>query len=234
MKTWTGYKGWSKHQHFGLRKEWLDLWLERPIDWEKKGALGNRQVESLKVWLRTTGLVDRQGLETPLALVFRERGSSWLEGWQILWVNTVFSFPTARWYVSTFHHGKWKIKDLQHALQEILPHHSPRTVYNSLLELVGLLERTPIGKDLGQGEVLREKGRTGRTVTRKGLHYPSWAAIKRALQLLKKETSSDLIPFDDSLLLPWKIFASDRQYVMGEIAMSGETKIENKAIGLLF
>ncbi|SHE92041.1 hypothetical protein SAMN02745218_01071 [Desulfofundulus australicus DSM 11792] len=56
--------GWSRHQHFGLRKEWLELYLQEQQEWELSGLLGNRQVQSFKVWLRTTGLQDKRGKET--------------------------------------------------------------------------------------------------------------------------------------------------------------------------
>lgn len=229
--AWVQYKGWAKHQNFGLRKEWLDLWLKRPEEWDSLGVLGNRQVESFRGWLKTGGLVDAKGRPTDLAIMFRQEGIDSLKAWEILWVNTVFSFPTARWYVSTFHRGKWTMGELQRKLQSSLPRLSPRTIYNSLLELVGLLERTPIGRELGQGEV---EGQKARVITRRGLDYPSWPAIKRALQLLRKETGSRSIPANNSLLLPWVVFGSDKQCIIRIMAVSGEVEIDKaNAIKLL-
>lgn len=58
MYDWAVHKGWAHHQHFGLRKEWLDDYLQYWPEWEANVSLGNRQVDSLKVWLRTTGVED--------------------------------------------------------------------------------------------------------------------------------------------------------------------------------
>jgi len=70
-------KGWSKHQHFGLRREWLELALVEPETWPDTKALGNRQVDPLEVWLKTAGLLDRQGQKTFLWELFdRERVDS--------------------------------------------------------------------------------------------------------------------------------------------------------------
>lgn len=56
MNNWNKVTGWSRHQHFGLRYEWLEHVLQNPKGWEQSTTLGIRQVESLKVWLRTGGI----------------------------------------------------------------------------------------------------------------------------------------------------------------------------------
>lgn len=81
--------GWARHQHFGLRQEWLDLYLADKKGWPQMGLLGNRQVESLAVWLKTAGLVDKSGQTTWLDSLFTAHGTSNTKLWQLLWVNVV-------------------------------------------------------------------------------------------------------------------------------------------------
>ncbi|MGI9862646.1 hypothetical protein SDD30_14805 [Moorella naiadis] len=61
MFNWSYEKGWSRHQHFGLRREWLELYLADRQGWRGSSILGNRQVDSLAVRLKTTGIEDSSG-----------------------------------------------------------------------------------------------------------------------------------------------------------------------------
>jgi hypothetical protein len=108
-------------------------------------------------------------------------GPSPLWAWQLLWVNLVFNWPAARWYVLEMGRGEWTATELRAALQATVPRLAVRTVSNAILELVGLLERTPIGGELGQGEV--RPGRP-RRVRREGLPGPATSAMLYAAQRL--------------------------------------------------
>ena len=223
------YSGWNKHHHFGFRQEWLALWLDNPHAWQQSPTLGNRQVDSLRVWLKTTGLVDATGQLTPLWQLFQQEGPDSRQGWELLWVNVVFNFPTARWYVWRLGRGSWSTTELRAKLQEDVPHLAPATVHNAILELVGLLERTPVGRELGQGLV--ERGRR-RLVTRKGHPFPSWPAVSWALERLYQQEGRDALPLREELLWPWIIFGCEAQVMVQQLLLqpTGPFRLEGQRL----
>lgn len=192
----------TPHCHFGLREEWLKLYLAYPEDWRNKGLLGNRQVDSLRAWLKTGGLHDKRGNETPLAIQFRSAGTTSLLLWELLWVNIVFSFNTAAWFVYQGS-GVHTSSELCSKLSADLPHFLPRSIHSGILELVGLLEFTPIGTQLEQGRVTR-KGK--RTVERHGLNSPSSEALSLSLELLFQRERTNSLETHKKLLFPWVVF----------------------------
>lgn len=212
-------KGWCKHNSFGLRKEWLQLYLNYPSEWEDKELLGNRQVQSLKMWLKTGGLENSQGKETWFAEIFRAQGMEAILPWELLWVNVVFNFPTAGWFVKNLGLGRWTTNQMQEHLRQYVPRLAPRTVHNAIMELAGLLERTPVGKDLNQGEVL--PGRP-RSINREGYEYPSMDSIFYALCRLFIKEQKDSLSLEEDILWPWTIFGCEQDYVLQKIILNGE------------
>ena len=211
--------GWSRHQHFGLRKEWLEMYLKHPGEWEVTGGLGNRQVQSLKVWLKTAGLQDGRGKETFLGTVFRQRGLEKILSWELLWVNVVFNFPTAAWYVQKLGLGAWTTRGIKEQLLCCVPRLALWTVSNAVMELVGLLERTPVGREINQGEVLPERPRR---VQRKGHAEPSGEALCLAVYRLFAQEKRERLHLKENLLWPWVIFGCAQKYVLGQLLTNGQ------------
>lgn len=211
-------RGWKRHQHFGLRTEWIRLYIDRPCDWERTGALGNRQVESLKAWLRTTGLQDEHGQETAVARFFGRRGLHDTLAWEVLWVNVVFAFPTAAWYVSRMGLGCWTTAELQTLLQNDVPRLAPITARDAIAELVGLLERTPVGKEIGQGIVLPMRPRV---IRREGRQCPSAEAVLYATSMLFVRQQREQLAFNDEVLWPWTVFGCRQEYVLQKLILDG-------------
>ncbi|MDN5363001.1 MAG: hypothetical protein PWQ91_62 [Eubacteriales bacterium] len=222
MPDWAAMKGWSRHQHFGLREEWLRYYLQAWPDWEEGAPLGNRQVESLQGWVKTAGLEDKRGRLTPLGELFRRRGTDCLPLWELLWVKVVFNFPTARWYVH-LGTGSWTTSELKQLLQATLSHLAARTVSNAILELVGLCERTPVGRELGQGEVIYEKGK--RRLCRRGFE-PGAAAIMFALAHLFHEERKDKLSYTSGLTWPWVVFGCRREAVLERLLAADQDLFE--------
>ena len=54
-------KGMNRYQHFGLRRQWLEAFFEYRESCFMMGKLGNRQYDSLKVWLKEAGLLTATG-----------------------------------------------------------------------------------------------------------------------------------------------------------------------------
>jgi len=216
-------KGWGIHNGFGLRKEWLHLYLAHPHDWELGGGLGNRQIESLRAWLKTTGLHDRRGKETSFCALFRESAKESLFPWELLWINVVFNFPTAAWYVEDLGLGEWSTSEMRVLLSQHCMHLASRTVSNAIMELVGLLERTPVGKELRQGDVIPSRPRY---VRREGLSSPSDKANCYALCRLFDREQRKSLSMDEQLLWPWVVFGCRKNHVMQWLVLDGRRWFE--------
>lgn len=208
----------TPHCHFGLHEEWLKLYLAYPNDWRNRGLLGNRQVDSLRAWLKTGGLHDKRGNETSLAARFHSEGTANLLLWELLWVNIVFSFNTAAWFVYQGN-GIYTSSELCLMLSVDAPHFLPRSIHSGILELVGLLEFTPIGAPLNQGRVTR-KGK--RSIERHGLSSPTPEALNLSLELLFQREGTNSLDTHKKLLFPWVVFGCDEQTV--RLLLAGSRK----------
>lgn len=206
--------GLAKHATFGLRQQWLELYLRKPCSWVAEGLLGTRQVLSLQSWLKTIGIITIGNKETILADLFRKNGPHSLLAWELVWINTAFSFATARWFVTTVGTSPVTSAELKEMLCADYPMVSRRTVANGILELVGLLANTPIGNDLKQGQVL---GKKNRTIIRSGLEFPSAVATLYALHRLFVINKQDSLCLHDEMLWPWIIFGCSKDYVLGQL-----------------
>jgi len=222
LADWSPTSGWARHSIFGLRQEWLELYLSKPREWRLGTTLGNRQLDSLAMWLRTGGVEDRMGRQTALGKQFAMRGTAYSPLWELLWANVVSSFPTARWYVH-LGTGAWTTTQLKAMLREAVLRLADRTVSNAITELVGLLERTPIGSELGQGEVSSERPRR---VTRRG-RQPGDAAILHYLQQLCLQQDGGRLEWSSPLTWPWTVFGCSREFVLERLtALDREGLIE--------
>ncbi|HAR40384.1 MAG TPA: hypothetical protein DCR68_03320, partial [Coprothermobacter sp.] len=104
MYDWNRLVGWTRHCSFGLREEWLQVFIESENGERREWDLGNKQVESLARWVKTIGLKEKDGSLTEFgsALVTGKLSIHDMVFWEIAWVNAAFSFPTAKWYVHSF------------------------------------------------------------------------------------------------------------------------------------
>lgn len=229
MFNWSCETGWARHSIFGLRREWLDIYFNDREGWYNHSNLGNRQVQSLKRWLKTAGIEDNSGRLTSLGEQFVLRGTGCLSLWQLLWVNVVFNFPTARWYV---HLGKseWTTTELKSQLQATVPRLSERTASNAIMELVGLLERTPVGDELGQGQVTGERPRC---VVRRGAE-PCDAAVVFTLGWLYLSQGQTRLLWDDDLTWPWVVFGCSRQFILERLTIIVQDYFEIDEQGVTF
>lgn len=201
--------GWTSHNSFGLREEWLNIYLSDRTGWRYRSNLGNRQIDSLAKWLRTTGLEGHDGCMTPLGEEFASRGTAYRPLWELLWVNVVFAFPTARWYVH-LGLGAWNTTELRVLLRQAVPRLAARTINNAILEIVGFFERTPVGGVLGQGVVNRGRPRR---VVRCGAQPGDAALIHCMGQLYLQEGKGKLLWTAD-LTWPWVVFGCSRKFVL--------------------
>lgn len=212
MINWENETGWARHSHFGLRREWLELYLADREGWRRNACLGNRQVESLANWLKTCGIEDSKRRLTFLGQQFADKGTDRLELWELLWVNVVFNFPTARWYVH-LGLGSWTTTELRSSLKKSVPRLADWTVSNAIMELAGILERTPVGSELGQGRVTADRPRC---ITRCGIE-PCDAAIVHSLGRLYLQQQRGCLSWKEELTWPWVVFGCRREFVLGRL-----------------
>lgn len=181
--------------------------------------MGNKQIDAFKTWLKTSGIRDKHRSETPLGEIFRIYGTEELLPWQITWINIIFDWATALWYVSLPIGRDIDTVELKEQICAEYSQFSKRTLGNAILELVGLLENTPIGRDLGQGEVTASRPRK---VKRTGLPKPADEALIYALLKLFEEEKRTILSLSEVILWPWAIFGCSKEYVLERIIFVGE------------
>lgn len=217
MSSCGSGKSWARHNIFGLRQEWLAFYLSDRQGWRQRSCLGNRQVQSLVTWLRTTGVEDDEGILTALGEQFAIRGTACLPLWEILWVNVVFNFPTACWYVH-LGQGEWTTTELRARLMATVPRLAERTASNAIMELAGVLEHTPVGEGLQQGVVTPSRPRR---VLRRGKE-PCDAALVHAVGRVYLEENCPRLLLASDLTWPWVVFGCSRNAVLGRLSVLGQ------------
>jgi len=80
------------------------------------GHLGVRQVQVLAVWLKTVGLVDRQGEANELNRWLRVADLDTPLPWEFLWAEAAVRWPTASWFVRELGIGSWTTMELEEKL----------------------------------------------------------------------------------------------------------------------
>ena len=156
-------KGMSRYQTFGLRQNWLAEFFKGDNWLDSKGGLGNRQIESMKNWLKDAELWD--GSRTTTGELLSELGdSSNIFVWSLIWHNLAENAPLIKWYVLEVSRGIYSKPELVNLLSEYRNLGvANRTDENAIASLLQLFNHSPIGTALGQGEEIKE-GRKKRYV----------------------------------------------------------------------
>lgn len=170
-------KGLSKYQTFGMKTAWLDEFLRDPDTWLHKNSLGPRQFQSMKCWLKDAGLIDGMRL-TPLGERIRRIGSGSLLTWSVIWSNLSYASDLVRWYVTSV---PWSESLAVSQMVVLFPERvNERTRKNALSSLYGLLEGTPLGREMGLGAVVR-RGKVRRAVHKFGWTNPDPISVLYAM-----------------------------------------------------
>ena len=220
MYDWNSFKNWARHEHFGLRPEWLEMYKQSLSNNNYVWTIGNRQVQSILEWVKTIGLATRDGTLSNLGKWFI-KGEISIESelfWEIVWVNVVFSLPTARWYAHNVD-GRMSWKDINTLIMAMVPRLSARTLENALYGLKDTLIRTPIGYDLKQGAFHKKDGEM--FVVRNGI-IPSPKVALYAIIKLFAEERRDEIGLDEELTWPWVIFNVPKDEILRLIVSTQE------------
>lgn len=222
---------WAPHRTFGLRQEWVELFVNNPQSWSHSSSLGPMQIYALKAWLITCDLIASNGEPSRIAHLISVRKPVNL-GWQLSWVNTVFSFIPAMSYVKLLFIHRANSGELLSELTSEFPGRSIRTLRDGVSELISLFDHTPIGSDLGQGVIIQTRPRT---VQRVGLTDPYPEALAHATRrLFQREGCTELL-LNEDLAWPWVVFGCNREETLLRLrGIQGEwLRVKPEAIELL-
>jgi len=170
--------GIDRYRTFGMRQEWLHLFMQKGEGWADNSPLGNRQVQGFRNWLIDAGLWEQER-PTPLGeAVIRQRNPGDHHLWRILWACLSYGSPLIRWYAYSIPNGSYTIKDLTEMLALMRGRAGPnRTDVNAISALTNTLKTTPLGEALGVGRVSTEGGEKIITKSIAGEKIPPLALI---------------------------------------------------------
>jgi len=148
----------SKYQNFGMRREWLLLFLRNIDRWFENNNLGNRQKESLKTWLKDADLLSEKNTPTRLAKLLSNIPNE-LFVWEIIWANLYYNVNLIKWYLASIVWGEvFSSKELVEKVMQADPNSKEKTTQNSISSLFNLFDTSPLGKELKIG-IIEKRGR---------------------------------------------------------------------------
>ena len=160
LRTTTGegqmdLKGINRYQHFGLSTAWLEHFFDLKNECWNSNQLGNRQYDSLRVWLREADIVDSNarggeyGQITPIGECLIELGPYNPLTWAIVWTHLVHNSILMKWYAFCVPAGdSYDRNDLIAMLGDSF---AEATRANAVLSLAATFNDSPIGGSLEVG-----------------------------------------------------------------------------------
>lgn len=148
-------KGMNRYQHFGFRRPWLEHFFELKEECFTTGHLGTRQYDSLKVWLRESGLLSatgkgvKSGIPTPLFEKVKPLGAGNPLVWSIIWTNLAYNSIISKWYMLNVPSGE--IYEKNELVFKLGDDYSKSTRDNAITALLETFRHSPIGTVLKQG-----------------------------------------------------------------------------------
>lgn len=169
----------DRYNTFGLRRVWLESFLESGSEWFINNTLGPKQKEAVYRYFYDITLIDNKKQTTELfellsSLIHKDPDTVW----QVIWVNLCINSDLFRWYVREISWGKvWTKEELVSALEK--KGITKRTAQNSINALTNTFETSPLGNWFGLKEA-------NRTYFKKGVSNLTIWALGYALYKLKE------------------------------------------------
>ena len=183
-------KGMNRYQTFGFRRPWLELFFVNRENCFTLGNLGTRQYDSLKVWLKESGLLtatgkgEKSGVPTPLFEKLRPIGAGNPLTWAVIWTNLAYNSIIAKWYMLYVPSGEiYEKNDLIFLLGD---DYSKSTRDNAVTALLETFRHSPIGTVLKQGIPI-PSGNSYK-FSKQGWNTPDAVAILYALYMWAEAT----------------------------------------------
>lgn len=160
LRTTTGegqmdLKGINRYQHFGLSTAWLEHFFEMRNECWNSNQLGNRQYDSLRVWLREAEIIDSNargaefGQITPIGEILIEFGPYNPLTWAIIWTHLVHNSILMKWYAFCVPAGE--SYDRNDFIAMLGDSFAEATRANAILSLAATFNDSPIGGGLEVG-----------------------------------------------------------------------------------
>jgi phosphoadenosine phosphosulfate reductase len=149
----------NRYFTFGLRKPWLESFLERGAEWFVTNTLGSEQKKAMNNYLFDSELIDKKKNPTALFNILSKLLDKEPETvWQVVWVNLCIHSDLFKWYVTEIPWGKvWQKDELVEKLTE--KGIAQRTARNAINALTNTFETSPLGNWFGKfaGKNKRDK-----------------------------------------------------------------------------
>ena len=193
-------KGMNRYQTFGLRRAWLEHFIEAEKEGKncfQMGVLGNRQYDSLKKWLQESELVDKDGngsTLTPLGEKILRMNPYNPFVWAVIWAHLAYNSVICKWYMLNAELGA--TYDKGYLVELIGDSYAQRTRENAIASLCDLLKESPIGSALQQG-IAMEQGKNTYSYLRAGWEMPHAVALLYALYLYAEHTGRRSFTFSE-------------------------------------
>ncbi len=180
------------YQSFGMRKTWLKEYFSYMEKRKENVNLGNRQIEAMQTWLKHSELIEETSSKSSLNLteigkILMKRGAEDLLTWAVIWTNLARNSGSVHWYISSI---KWGAIKTQEELIELMGEtfsQSVRSRENAIKALFNLFQESPLGKSMGLGEIIAEKGKK-KQIYKKGWEDPIPEAILYSLYRYAEKT----------------------------------------------
>lgn len=143
------------YNNFGLREEWLDLFMADPnffFQDESNGLNKKEQEPNFAKWITQAGIIKsyspKERSLTPLGELLVEiyrNDPSFV--WEIIWINLTYNSPIARWFKENIDWNReFSQADLVELVKNDYPDNSTKTVGNVVYALFDTFRKSPIGE----------------------------------------------------------------------------------------
>ena len=218
----------TDYSSFGMRKEWLIEFLKDKNRWFSSNTLGNRQVDSMKRWLRDSGLLESKGMNTTkLFELLKDKQLKLV--YEILFINLYYKSNLIEWYINQIpFQQKYSINHLVNLGMEYT-NKTDKTIRLIMSALFNLFDTTPLGNELKIGYITKEKNI--RYIQKIGSNYISNEAILYSLYKLKEHLKRDDFRVSEFYKEnfeggPYKIFGIDKESLIKKLKfISEDTKL---------
>lgn len=179
------------YQHFGMRKEWLHEFFQSSKEWFGQNTLGSRQYDAMMNWLRHAELISgtKNAIEiTPLGEKLKGRGADDPLTWAVIWTNLIRNSTTVKWYALKVPWGAVISKSdmIVKMGESFLQRESTRK--NAVTALWELLQRTPLGSELGLGKGNKNNWKGEQIIQKKEWDLPHPTALLYSLYRYAEKT----------------------------------------------
>lgn len=162
-------KNIDRYKNFGLRQDWVELYLEDYNNFWTNKRLGTHMFKSFEKWGKEAGLLDRANTPLPFVPKLAKVGYNNPNTWGYIYTNIVYNSPIFNWFIRNTEFGlSYQVSDLIIMLGD---GYADTTKKNALSALKDTIKSSPIGWILGQGEC-EMKGRQVVSITRTGWKDP--------------------------------------------------------------